>query len=580
MALSIFYDGDCPFCARYVTLLRLRDAAGPVRLVDLRQDDAARARFQALGLAPDDGMVVESEGRLYHGADAMHVLSLMSSDHGSLNRAAAALFRHQWLAGLLYPLLRAGRNATLFLMGRAPLAPPDPGEEALFRLVSRVFGLLVVLDVFIHVLNYKPLQPVWTSLPLVVLGIVLMLRPGLKQVFVITLLLSALDNWLHAPMFSNHAIMKAFLLVAMLGAGLWHWLAGHGFMRWFADVRPVGRVLLLVMYVFGIFHKINTDFLDPQVSCAVVLWQKMPAPLAALDGPLMRELAIYGTFVTEGLLALMLLVPRTRALAIAGGIGFHALLALSNHAMYVTFSTLVVMLHLMFLSPAAALAITGSRGWQALDHGLRRPPVIAMLLLVLATLAAAAILKDFTLAGLIWLALLAVPFALILRHGHDAGAEAAPMLWSRLVPLNLVGLAFFLNGLSPYLGLKTAQTINMFSNLRIEAGVSNHLIMRGPPGPFTNLDDLVIIEAASGAPYLEALARDRTEGLVYPHFLAILAAAPRAEVRYTLNGAAMGTRTAAEILAQDGEKLPPSWLRKYLHQRPVPLQSPVPCGSL
>ncbi len=37
-ALSILYDGQCPFCRRYTDLLRLRQSVGEVRLVDLRRD--------------------------------------------------------------------------------------------------------------------------------------------------------------------------------------------------------------------------------------------------------------------------------------------------------------------------------------------------------------------------------------------------------------------------------------------------------------------------------------------------------------------------------------------------------------
>ena len=35
------------------------------------------------------------------------------------------------------------------------------------------------------------------------------------------------------------------------------------------QLRLVARYLLAIMYFYGIFHKINTDFLNPQVSCAV-----------------------------------------------------------------------------------------------------------------------------------------------------------------------------------------------------------------------------------------------------------------------------------------------------------------------
>ncbi|MFT5932039.1 MAG: putative DCC family thiol-disulfide oxidoreductase YuxK, partial [Hyphomonas sp.] len=37
----IVYDGDCPFCSEYVKLLRLRDAIGPVSLVNAREDHPA-----------------------------------------------------------------------------------------------------------------------------------------------------------------------------------------------------------------------------------------------------------------------------------------------------------------------------------------------------------------------------------------------------------------------------------------------------------------------------------------------------------------------------------------------------------
>ena len=50
----LVYDGDCPFCSRYVQYLRLRQAAGPVRLVNAREggplvDDGAPTAL-ALGV--------------------------------------------------------------------------------------------------------------------------------------------------------------------------------------------------------------------------------------------------------------------------------------------------------------------------------------------------------------------------------------------------------------------------------------------------------------------------------------------------------------------------------------------------
>jgi protein-disulfide isomerase len=35
--VTVFYDGACPFCSAYVRMVRLRKAAGEVRLIDARE---------------------------------------------------------------------------------------------------------------------------------------------------------------------------------------------------------------------------------------------------------------------------------------------------------------------------------------------------------------------------------------------------------------------------------------------------------------------------------------------------------------------------------------------------------------
>lgn len=582
--MIIHYDGECPFCARYVALVRLREAVGPVRLADLREDPEARARFEAMGLDPDDGMIVETGGKVYHGAEAINVISMMSSRSGGLNRLAATVLGVPLLARLLYPLLRAGRNAALFFLGRRGFGVADADETAFLDLFARFLGLFTVLDVFIYFFSYFPLRTLPTMPLLLGLGLALFLRPRWRPGLVLVMLVGAVDAWLQAPLFSNHAIIRNMFGLAFVAAGLWHWLRGSRFEAFFADVRPIGRGLLLLMYVFGIFHKLNTGFLDPAVSCAVVLWQKMPAPLAALDGPVMQPLAIYGTFITEGAVLVMLLVRRLRGPGIVIGIGFHALLALSNHAMYVPFSTLAILLHLLFLSPPAARRIIAGPIWQRFDALLTRPSGIVIVLALLATIALAAFAGDYSIVGLVWLALLALPMAAIFVHGSRDAAPAAPepgnrLLWSRLVPLNAVVLLFLLNGFAPYLGLKTAQTINMFSNLRIEGDRSNHLLFSGKPGPFHYLDEVVTFEAASGNPLLERYARTRTEGMVPHQFHATLMQTPQAVVTYWRGGVRHGPMTGAQILMQDKVPPSPALARRFFHFRPVPLTDPVHCAE-
>lgn len=116
--IRILYDGECPVCSRYVRYLRLRELTQDLALLDARRGgpevDAARAR----GLVLDEGIVLRVDDVWYHGAEAMHRLTLMSTPAGVFNRLNAWLFRSQRLSRLSYPVLRAGRNLVLALLGR------------------------------------------------------------------------------------------------------------------------------------------------------------------------------------------------------------------------------------------------------------------------------------------------------------------------------------------------------------------------------------------------------------------------------------------------------------------------------
>ena len=119
--ISVVYDGLCPFCSAYARMLRLRESAGPVWLVDARQERRLVAELDMAGAPINGGMAVLYGGRIYWGADAIHILALLASDRGLANRAAARLLRHRRIARAAYPLLRGGRNLALRLLGRPPI---------------------------------------------------------------------------------------------------------------------------------------------------------------------------------------------------------------------------------------------------------------------------------------------------------------------------------------------------------------------------------------------------------------------------------------------------------------------------
>jgi predicted DCC family thiol-disulfide oxidoreductase YuxK len=118
MKVEILYDGACPFCDDYVRYQRLKSAVGTLELIDARtRPEAVRAH----GLVPadfEDGMVVVVDGKAYHGAAAMHQLSLLAERPQRLwVRAVAAMSRSARSARILYPWLKAGRRIALAVLG-------------------------------------------------------------------------------------------------------------------------------------------------------------------------------------------------------------------------------------------------------------------------------------------------------------------------------------------------------------------------------------------------------------------------------------------------------------------------------
>lgn len=125
MNIVVYYDGECPFCSRFVRLLRLRETGGSVELVDLRTALAKRQEFADAGIDVNKGMVVELDDRRFFGADAAHALALLSTPSGLFNRLNRWILGTPFLARTLYPILRMGRAATLAVLGRKGMSASD-----------------------------------------------------------------------------------------------------------------------------------------------------------------------------------------------------------------------------------------------------------------------------------------------------------------------------------------------------------------------------------------------------------------------------------------------------------------------
>jgi predicted DCC family thiol-disulfide oxidoreductase YuxK len=119
----LLYDGECPFCSRYVRHVRLREAIGPIMLANAREHAPLVEEVRRLGFDVDTGMVLKLDGNYYHGADCIHALALLTTPSGWFNRLKSLVFKSSTAAKVLYPVLRTGRNLTLRVLGRARFQP-------------------------------------------------------------------------------------------------------------------------------------------------------------------------------------------------------------------------------------------------------------------------------------------------------------------------------------------------------------------------------------------------------------------------------------------------------------------------
>ncbi|MBP2159610.1 MULTISPECIES: DCC1-like thiol-disulfide oxidoreductase family protein [Asticcacaulis] len=121
--LWLVYDGDCPFCSATAQMYRLKKSVGDLHVVNAREagDTEIMQAITAANLDLNEGIIASFNSRLYHGAEALHLLAMLGSDNDWLNRLNVLLFRNPQTVRLAYPAMKFLRNSILKMMGRTPI---------------------------------------------------------------------------------------------------------------------------------------------------------------------------------------------------------------------------------------------------------------------------------------------------------------------------------------------------------------------------------------------------------------------------------------------------------------------------
>src|SRR5436190_11708114 len=121
--VTLIYDGECPVCTAYSC--NVDAGSSQLKRVNARSVTPEVQRALDEGIDLDEGMVVLYQGKLYHGADAMHRMALLAPNSGIRNRLNRLFFGNLAVARAIYPTLRAGRNTLLYILGRKKIAEVD-----------------------------------------------------------------------------------------------------------------------------------------------------------------------------------------------------------------------------------------------------------------------------------------------------------------------------------------------------------------------------------------------------------------------------------------------------------------------
>lgn len=317
------------------------------------------------------------------------------------------------------------------------------------------------------------------------LAVAAVLRPDDRRLLVGLVAAVPLLAWLEAPILSNHWMLATLTSVALAVAFTlrrsWTWFA------------TTARSMHLAFYFFAAFAKLNSDFFDATVSCAVVFanqtLESAGLPIMSRDSATAAVLP-YLIAGIELAIPVLLINYRTRFAGVVLGLAFHSLLSFDLGQHIYDFTGILFPLFLLWI-PSRSLDDLG-------EFLPERTQVFAGIVLTLFVVSS--VLPDTPVTSVLLTQgffLLWIPFAVFLtafvvtrRVGvHDTAYRPPDAVSWFLLALVV------LNGLMPYVEVKTANAWNMYSNLAVVGGESNHLILRSGVPIGSAHDDLIEVLA-------------------------------------------------------------------------------------
>lgn len=441
------------------------------------------------------------------------------------------------------------------------------------------FAFLLAAAILVHQFHENRIAGgTWLDASLDVAALWLLLKPASVARLLLVCVAQLAAFWSEMPFVWSHWLFLALVNVSILAAAAQLALSQRrapAAVDLFTAVAPALRLALVLLYFFAALAKLNPAYLDPQQSCAVMLYRQLSTywPWVPL-GSLALGLSMWISLGIELALPAALLYPPTRVAAIFVGGAFHIVLGIPERY---DFSAAMLPFYCLFVPAGcwaalarSSMAATPLRRIASVLSSVALLP-LALVLVVLARTAGAGIApKQWLFAGkVLWLLLCAAAAVVLIFALFQRDDLPRRALFRMSSTAAMIGpLLIVLAGVSPYLGLNTERAFTMFSNLRTEGDGWNHFFLPRGLRLFHFQDELYAIGGSSDPELRKRL--QRRESLVRFELQRQMSEDPEASVTYVLDGQ---RRPLARGLDDPELSAPlPPLLAKLFWFKPVPQQ--------
>ncbi len=431
-----------------------------------------------------------------------------------------------------------------------------------------------------------------------------MLMPRSLSLFVLMLIASVTYNVVKWPFVVNHILVETLINLTILTAIIWTFSSSKKDGAFplilketlreqiYDRFAPVLKAMMVIMYYFAFVAKLNVDFFDVDLSCVSFMYGDLVRRIPFIPtAGWAKTSAIWSTVAIEAAIPILLTFRRTRYAGVAIGMPFHLMLGLIGHR---TFSALAFALYGLFLMEP--LLLVAQRHLARASQRLKRQGDFFWKLIRFFTVAGVVLLLAADLSGnyragygpfliyrfawafwIIWSCVIAcIYFNAMNLHFHQRHEWKPHHATARPQWLWTMCLLVCLNGSSQYLGFKTETCFTMYSNLRTEGGINNHLFI-----PALRLakyqDDLVEILSTDNLEFQHFI--DQKQYITFFEFKRKLGTSDDdLSVTYRHQDRVKNFKRSRGV-ANDQQlaAAPPLILRKLLFFRPVPKSDRCPC---